>query len=45
MKKNYETLWLSVTTFDTEDVITASIESTSEFWVGVDAKETWWKTD
>ena len=44
MKKQYVTLWLSVTTFDTDDVVTASIAyNTTNFGVGVDAKDTWWK--
>ena len=41
--KKYETLWLSVTTFDKDDVVTASVEyNTFESGVGVDATETWW---
>ena len=43
MKKQYVTLWLSVTTFDSADVVTASITySTKTFGVGVDATEQWW---
>ena len=44
MKKNYVSLWFSVTTFDVEDVVTASVEyNTVTNGVGVDAKETWWQ--
>lgn len=43
MKKQYVTLWLSVTTFDNDDVVTASIAfNTQTFGVGVNATETWW---
>ena len=43
MKKQYVTLWLSVTTFDNDDVVTASIAfNTKTFGVGVNAMETWW---
>ena len=46
MKKTYVTLWLSVTTFETEDVVTASVASlTTTFGVGVNAKDTWWRED
>ena len=45
MKKNYVTLRLSVTTLS-EDVVTASIfYNTYEFGVGVDATNTWWKSE
>ena len=41
--KKYETLWLCVTTFDKEDVVTASVVyNTFESGVGVNAGETWW---
>ena len=46
MKKDYVTLWLSVTTFDTDDVVTASGASiTKQFGAGVDATEKWWSED
>ena len=46
MKKDYVTLWLSVTTFDTDDVVTASVASiTKQFGAGVDATEKWWSED
>ena len=43
MKKSYVTLRLNVTTFENDDVVTASIEyNTKTFGVGVDATEKWW---
>lgn len=46
MKKNYVTLWLNVTTFDEDDVVTASVVfKTQKFGVGVNATETWWNED
>jgi len=45
MKKSYVTLWLNVTTFENDDVVTASIAyNTTQYGVGVDAKDTWWKS-
>ena len=46
MKKQYVTLWLSVTTFETDDVITKSIAyNTKTFGVDVDATQQWWSGD
>ena len=45
MKKQYVTLRLRVMTFS-EDVVTTSIfYNTYEFGVGVDATNTWWKSE
>ena len=46
MKKNYVTLWLSVTMFEPEDIVTGSVAwNTIKSGFGVDATETWWSED
>ena len=46
MKKTYVTLWLSVTMFEPDDIVTGSIAYNTTFYgVKVNATETWWSED